>query len=138
MVDSKLYKPISPYLAGPYSYVAPYVAKADSLGDKGLSNIDAKFPVVKEEKAQGVAGYPVAVVTENKDKLFKVYGEEVSKYQKQGYNPVLTHARALIDTDLRVIIAILQISSDWLLHAQKTTETKMSEKKEEFKKKNST
>jgi hypothetical protein len=141
IIDANLYKPISPYLAGPYSYVAPYVAKADSLGDKGLSNLETNFPIVKEdtaklrEKASGVAGYPVAIATEKKEALFKVYGEEVSKYQKQGYGPVLTHTRALIDTDLRVIIAFLHFASDNLLKAQKTAETKFSEKKEEFQKK---
>ena len=39
---------VFPWVAKPYGYVSPYVAKADSIGDQGLTKLDERFPVVKK------------------------------------------------------------------------------------------
>jgi len=42
---------LSPYVERPYSYVQPYIYKADELGDSALNKITTRFPIVKEEPA---------------------------------------------------------------------------------------
>jgi hypothetical protein len=42
-------KPVEGYLQTPYSYVKPYVEKADELADAGLGHVDSHFPLVKED-----------------------------------------------------------------------------------------
>lgn len=134
-LNESIYRPLSPYLQTPYSYLSPYLAKADALGDNGLSSLESHFPILKEDtsvlrdKAKGYAGYPFAVATKNRDTLFKIYGEEVNKYQKQGYNRLLVHARALIDTDLRLSLAALGVVEQFL----KTFNRKMSSKAQDVK-----
>ncbi|KAF2670796.1 hypothetical protein BT63DRAFT_411890 [Microthyrium microscopicum] len=133
-IDNLLYKPVAPYLQTPISYVSPYVAKADSLGDSGLSTLESKFPIVKDdtatlkEKASDVAGYPFKLYGEGKGKMFSMYNEEYSKYEKQGYGKTIGRARAAIDTELRVIYSVMQYGTDWLVGVQKKTEEKVQKK----------
>jgi len=100
---SKFAKPYLPYLSKPYGYVAPYVAKADSLGDKGLSKVDETFPIVKEEteKIKGTvfsfAGYPLKLAGEGKTYLFDTYSSEYKKCGGDGY---VAGGKAVISTGL--------------------------------------
>jgi len=100
---NKFAKPYLPYLSKPYGYVAPYVAKADSLGDKGLSKVDEKFPIVKEdtEKIKGTifdfAGYPFKVAGDGKTYLFDTYSSEYKKCGGDGY---VAGGKAFISTGL--------------------------------------
>jgi hypothetical protein len=132
--DSTIYKPISPYLATPYSLVVPYLTKLDSLGDSGLSFVDSKVPVIKEDtatlkgKITDYAGYPFKLVDDGKRSLLEIYGEEFSKYEKQGYGKTFSRTRALVDTDIRVIAALVQYGADWLLAAQKKAEETIHKK----------
>ena len=41
--------PLHPYLQTPYSYLSPYLSRADELGDASLSKVDTRFPIVKEQ-----------------------------------------------------------------------------------------
>jgi len=98
------FKPVQGYLAGPYSIVAPYVSKADSLGDKGLSKVDSTFPIIKEptDKIKGtvtdVAFFPLKVAGDGKEYVFKVYGDE---HKRQGPG-LVGGAKALVTTGLVV------------------------------------
>lgn len=131
--NSTVYQRLSPYLQTPYSYLAPYIQKADNLGDSGLISLESHFPFVKEdtavlrEKVQGYAGYPFNFANEKKDTLFKIYGEECNKYEKQGYNRVLVHTRALIDTDLRLSLAVLGYVEQWLIQFNRKMNAKSQE-----------
>ncbi|GAB1201384.1 hypothetical protein APSETT444_010776 [Aspergillus pseudonomiae] len=99
----RIAKPFLPYLSKPYGYIAPYLARADSLGDQGLSQIDSRFPFIKEdtEKLRGTiydnATYPVRLVGDAKAHVFDTYGSE---YKKCGGDGVVASGKALITTSL--------------------------------------
>jgi len=110
-VYERFFVPFQPYLQGPYSYVAPYVAKADSLGDSGLEKIDSKFPIVKEdtatlkEKVTSVALFPVALGTQGKDYVFTTYGDQrkgAGVDQGGIINKALAEAKAVFFTEYKI------------------------------------
>lgn len=102
---SKFAKPVLPYLSKPYGYVAPYVKKADSIGDSTLTKVDGQFPVVKKpiselyEGATGIAFFPFRKGIEGKEYVLKTYQSE---YKKVGGDGVLTLAKASVTTSLVV------------------------------------
>lgn len=77
--------PIVPYFNGPYQYVQPYVKKADDLGDKALSKVDERFPVVKKPTnelytdAKGIVLFPYHKGLEGRDHVFSTYSSEYKK-----------------------------------------------------------
>lgn len=99
----KFAKPFFPYLQTPYSIVAPYLAKADELGDASLNKIDNNFPVVKTKTEDvkstvfDVAFFPLRVAGDSKDYVFKTYDHE---YKKCGGNGVVAGGKAMITTGL--------------------------------------
>jgi len=121
---TKVYQPVSPYLATPYSYVAPYLAKADSLGDNGLSSIESRFPIVKadtatiQEKVQTAAGTPFKLASDGKAYVFKTYDDEYSK--SEGFAPVKS-VKAAIGTNLKLTAVVLGFVGDYLTKAKKQT-----------------
>lgn len=106
-------KPFLPYFSTPYAYVAPYVAKADSLGDQGLTKVDTTFPIVKEdtEKIKGTilntAFFPLRVAEDAKKHVVETYGAE---YKKCGGDGLFASGKAVITTGL----VISQESLAWL------------------------
>ncbi|KAI9807146.1 MAG: hypothetical protein M1825_005864 [Sarcosagium campestre] len=98
-------KPLITYLSGPYQYVSPYVAKADSVADSGLSKVDETFPFVKtptdkiKGKAYETVSFPFRFATDSKDYVFKTYGSE---YKKVGGEGIVTSGKAVITTGLVV------------------------------------
>lgn len=101
----KFVSPFVPYAKGPYGYVAPYVAKADSLASDGLSKVDSKFPIVKEdtEKIKGtvfdLAYLPFRIVGDGKNYILDTYGSEYKKCGGDGYT---AGGKAMITTTLVV------------------------------------
>ncbi|KAI7775829.1 hypothetical protein LA080_006197 [Diaporthe eres] len=77
--------PIVPYFNGPYQYVQPYVKKADDLGDKALTKVDERFPVVKKPTnelytdAKGLVLFPYHKGIEGRDHVFSTYSSEYKK-----------------------------------------------------------
>ncbi|KAJ5736795.1 uncharacterized protein N7483_001920 [Penicillium malachiteum] len=115
-------KPVLPYFSTPYSYIAPYVTRADSLGDQGLSQIDNHFPLIREEtqKIRGTiynhASYPVRVAGDVKDHVFDTYGTE---YKKAGGSGIMNTGKAAFTTSL----LLSQESLGWVYGlVQKTKE----------------
>jgi hypothetical protein len=108
-----LAKPYLPYLSTPYSYVAPYVAKADSLGDQGLTHVDERFPIVKEDtdKIRGTlvdtAYFPVRVAEDARQHLLDTYDAEYKKCGGAGY---VASGKAVVTTSL----VLSQESLGWL------------------------
>ncbi|KAL3463833.1 MAGE family-domain-containing protein [Aspergillus heterothallicus] len=96
-------KPYLPYLSKPYGYVAPYVARADTLGDKGLQRVDATFPFIKEDTSTlkstiyDTASFPLRFAGDLKSKVFSTYGDEYKKCGGDGY---VASGKALITTGL--------------------------------------
>ncbi|PLB46907.1 MAGE-domain-containing protein [Aspergillus steynii IBT 23096] len=96
-------KPFIPYLSKPYGFVAPYVARVDSLGDLGLTKIDSTFPFIKQDTEtlratiHDGAYFPVRLVGDAKVHVFDLYGSE---YKKCGGDGVLARGKAVITTSL--------------------------------------
>lgn len=101
----KFVSPVQPYFATPYSYVAPYVKKADSLGDKGLSEVDSRFPIVKEEtsslkeKVKGLPFVPYDTFVSTKDYVLKTFEEQGKKNEGKG---VVPFAKTVIGTEIKI------------------------------------
>jgi len=110
-------KPILPYLATPYQYVSPYLAKADSLGDSALSKVDETFPTVKKptgelyDDATGIAYFPIRKGMEGKDYVLKTYNSEVKKVGGEG---IVTMGKAAVTTTLIVSSDALSWLSNFL------------------------
>ncbi|KAL3493063.1 MAGE family-domain-containing protein [Aspergillus germanicus] len=96
-------KPYLPYLSKPYGYFAPYIARADTLGDKGLQRVDATFPFIKEDTGilknsiYETASFPLRFAGDVKSKVFSTYGDEYKKCGGDGY---VASGKALITTGL--------------------------------------
>jgi len=110
-VYQRFFTPVQPYLQGPYSYVAPYVTKADSLGDAGLGKIDSKFPIIKEEtstlkeKVTSVAFYPLTLGSQGKDYVFSTYSDarqNTGVVEKNLFSKVVAEGKALLFTEYKI------------------------------------
>lgn len=113
----KLVAPFVPYAKRPYGYVAPYVAKADSLGSDALSRVDHTFPIVKEdtEKIKGTvldyAYFPFHVVGDGKNYILDTYSSEYKKCGGDGY---VAGSKAMVTTGLVVTSDTLSWLSSFL------------------------
>jgi len=131
---SNFYAPFSPYLQTPYSIVAPYLQKADSLGDSGLSSLESRFPIVKEptasiqEKVVGVAGLPIQYAMDGKAYVFQTYGDE---YEKSTGNRILKNAKAIVGTELRVTADVVKSIADFVNKLKVSGQKYAQEKKAE-------
>ena len=121
--------PVLPYTEGIHNYVAPYVAKADELGDSSLKKVDDTFPIVKED-AQKIKGtifdyayFPFKLAGTSKDYVLNTYGSEYKKCGGDGY---VAGGKAVITTGLVVTSDSLQWLSQFL--AAKKQETKSAVK----------
>lgn len=129
----RLAKPFLPYLSYPYAYVAPYVAKVDSLGDQGLSKVDEKFPIVKEdtEKVKSTlvdtAFFPLRVAGDASKHVLDTYGSEYKKCGGHGY---VASGKAVITTGLVISQESLGWLSDFLSDKKEQTKTTVSNKAE--------
>lgn len=98
--------PLHPYLQTPYSYLSPYLNRADELGDNGLKEVDNRFPIVKEdtvklkEKVQAVAFLPLQLASKGKKYVVGTWQDEYNK--TQGQEGLVKSAKALISTELRI------------------------------------
>lgn len=122
---SHLIAPFLPYAQRPYGYVKPYVEKADSLADDGLSKVDSTFPIVKEDTQKikssvlDLAFLPFRVAGSSKDYVFNTYSGE---YEKCGGDGLISGGKAIITTGLVVTSDSLSFLSSFL--AQKKEQTK--------------
>lgn len=120
-----------PYFARPYEYVSPYVQKADTIADKGLSKVDEQFPVVKKptDEIKGTVfntvTFPFRVAAESKDYVFKTYGDE---YQKIDGNGLVRPVKAMVSTGLTVTADSLTWLSHFIGAKKEQSKHVMSEK----------
>ena len=98
--------PLHPYLQTPYSYVSPYLTRADELGDSGLSKVDTRFPIVKEETTKlkqtvvDCASLPLQLAGKGKEYLLGTWQDEYSK--TRGDDGMVKNVKALISTELKI------------------------------------
>lgn len=123
---AKFIKPTFPYLETPASYAKPYVAKADELGDKLLSKVDEKVPIVKSETKEltsTISSYvywPLEKAYATKDWALSTYNEE---YKKWGADGIVAGGKAIVTSSLI-------LSSDALKWLSLALQAKKEEAKE--------
>ncbi|EEQ84373.1 pathogenesis associated protein Cap20 [Blastomyces dermatitidis ER-3] len=99
-------KPVLPFFSKPYTYVRPYVAKADSLGDEGLKRVEDRFPIVTKDTEtikgtlKGYIHLPLRVVEEGKNHVLQVYSSEYKNCG--GGDGYVTVGKAVITTGLTI------------------------------------
>jgi hypothetical protein len=116
--------PFTPYLATPYSYVSPYLARADQLGDSGLSKLETHLPIVKEDtsKLKDYAFSPVAYVQ----------GTWQDEYKKTHYNNGLVKAGvATVSFELRMLSDACEVVLAYLNKGKEETKKKVDEAKQQ-------
>ena len=124
-------KPVLPYFATPYKYIAPYLTRADSFGDQGLSQIDSRFPIIREDtqKIRGTiythASYPVRFAGDVKHHLLDTYGSE---YKKCGGDGVVASGKAIITTSLVLSSESLAWASTWFQSTKREIKDAVNEK----------
>jgi len=132
VIYDKFGSPIVPYLRTPYSIVAPYLNKADTLADSGLCKVDERFPVVKEDTSKitstvkGYAFYPVQVAGQGRDYVIATYDDE---YKKTGGDKSMVHtAKALLSTELRIAFEAYGWVAQLLRQKKEDVQQKVNEK----------
>ncbi|KAF2011844.1 CAP20-like protein [Aaosphaeria arxii CBS 175.79] len=125
--------PLHPYLQTPYSYLHPYLSRADELGDSGLTNLDTQFPIVKEEtstlkeKVKSVVGVPLSLVGKGKQYVFSTWEDEYKKTGGQdGWGKT---AKAIVSTELKVAHDGLSVVKNWWAKGEETVAKKVDEVK---------
>ncbi|KAI2352186.1 hypothetical protein LOY92_002517 [Ophidiomyces ophidiicola] len=98
-------KPMLPYFAKPYGLVAPYVSKADALGNEGLNRIDNTIPVMLntsetiKETFKEYASAPFRIAEDGKGYVLNTYSSERTAVGDGGY---LALSKAAVSTGLRL------------------------------------
>ncbi|KAI9708484.1 MAG: hypothetical protein M1820_003945 [Bogoriella megaspora] len=132
-------KPVLPYLQGPWTFIAPYVAKADSIADSGLGKVDSHFPIVKEdtEKIKGTvldyAYFPFHLAGQTKDYVFYTYNDEHKK--TKGPDGLSKTAQAVISTELKLMLDVINKVKEFLGPKKEAAEKKAELTKENIEKK---
>jgi len=115
--------PFHPYLRTPYSYVSPYLARADQLGDNGLSTLETHLPIVKEDTEQ-LKKYAYSPVT-------YVQGTWQDEYNKTHYNNgVVKMGVAAVSFELRMLSDACDVVLAYLNKGKEQTKKKVDEVKQ--------
>ncbi|KAK5656279.1 hypothetical protein OQA88_5042 [Cercophora sp. LCS_1] len=108
--------PFLPYFSKPFQYVSPYVKKADDLGDKTLSTLDEKFPIVKKPTneivgdAKKIAMFPLRVGQTGKEHVLSTYEVEFKKVEG---NSLVSYGKAALTTVLIITTETLTTVSNY-------------------------
>ncbi|KAJ5215054.1 hypothetical protein N7468_010733 [Penicillium chermesinum] len=128
---SQFAKPVLPYLSKPYSIIEPYLVRADSLGDQGLTRIDSRFPIIREDtqKIRGAvynhATYPIRVADDVKQHVFDIYGTEYKKCGGDGY---VASGKAVITSSLVLTQESLAWVNTWFQTAKEEVKEVVNDK----------
>jgi hypothetical protein len=120
--------PLHPYLKTPYSYLSPYLSKADELGDNGLSQVDTRFPIVKEDTSKlkqtvfDYASVPLGFAGWGKEYVVGTWQDEYSKTSGQGAVKVV---KGLISTELRMGLDAFDVVKGYLSKGKKEANKKV-------------
>ncbi|KAJ4303244.1 hypothetical protein N0V90_002137 [Kalmusia sp. IMI 367209] len=126
--------PFHPYLQTPYSYLSPYLSRADELGDTGLSKVDHRFPIVKEDTSKlrqtvsEYVGLPFQLAGKGKEYVVGTWQDEYSK--TRGNEGVVKSVKALISTELKIGLDGYAFLVEYLHKGQKETSKKVNEVKQ--------
>ncbi|KAF2747143.1 hypothetical protein M011DRAFT_64259 [Sporormia fimetaria CBS 119925] len=123
--------PLHPYLRTPYSYLSPYLSRADELGDSGLSKVETQFPIVKEdteklkETVTSLATAPFVLAGQGKEYVWKTWEDEYRK--TGGQDGLVKSVKALISTELRMGLDSYNWVSQYLVHRKEQAQKKANE-----------
>lgn len=123
--------PFHPYLQTPYSYLSPYLSRADELGDTGLSKVDHRFPIVKEDTSKlrqtvsEYVGLPLQLAGKGKEYVVGTWQDEYSK--TRGNEGVVKSVKALISTELKIGLDGYALLVEYLHKGKKETTKKVNE-----------
>lgn len=129
----RLVAPLHPYLQTPYSYLSPYLSRADELGDSGLSKVDSTFPIVKEDTGklkETVSGYallPFVLAGQGKEYVLGTWQDEYKK--TKGQDGVVKNVKALISTELKIGFDGYKMVTEYLGRGQEKASKKVNEVK---------
>lgn len=118
-----LVEPLHPYLSTPYSYVKPYLARADQLGDNGLSTLEHHLPIVKQD-TQTLKEYAYSPVHYVQD----AWHDEYTKTQYN--NGVIKMGVAAVSFELRMVSDACDVLLAYLNKGKEHTKKKMEEVKQ--------
>ncbi|KAJ5818411.1 hypothetical protein N7474_004002 [Penicillium riverlandense] len=128
---TRIAKPVLPYLSTPCSYLAPYLARADALGDRSLAQIETRFPFIKEDTQTlrgslvDRASFPARLAGDVKHHVFDLYGLE---YKKCGGDGVVASGKAVVTTSLVLSQESLAWVSSWLQSKKEEGKAVVNEK----------
>ncbi|EER26554.1 hypothetical protein D8B26_003057 [Coccidioides posadasii str. Silveira] len=121
---SQFAKPFLPYLAKPYGYVAPYVSKADELGNEGLNRMDSTIPAVihaSENIKETIRGYvsaPFRLAEDGKGYVLETYSSERNAVGDGSFS----RSKAAVSTGLRLTADSCLWLRGYLIPEAKTNE----------------
>ncbi len=124
-------KPVLPLFSKPMAYISPLVKKADNLGDKTLSNIDARFPVVKKPTeelyadAKGLVLYPLQVSQAGRDHVLNTFSSERKKI---GDETMVTYGKAAVSTAYIITTETITTVSTYLTARKEEAKSAVEEK----------
>ncbi|KAF1979905.1 putative pathogenesis associated protein Cap20 [Bimuria novae-zelandiae CBS 107.79] len=127
--------PLHPYLQTPYSYLSPYLSRADELGDASLSKVDTRFPIVKEdtsklkETVSQYVGLPFQLAGKGREYLLSTWQDEYSK-TKGNDGSVVKNVKALISTELKIGLDGYSLLVGYWQKGQEKTSKKVNEVKQ--------
>lgn len=112
--------PLNPYLQTPYSYLSPYLHRADDLADTGLSNLDSQFPIVKEDtsklKEKVLQGFdrwaPFRFAKRGQEYVWRTWEDEYGKVG--GEEGVVRSVKAIVSTELKVGLDGVNVVREWV------------------------
>jgi hypothetical protein len=120
--------PLHPYLKTPYSYLSPYLHRADELGDNGLSQVESRFPIVKEDTSklkQTVVDYasvPLGFAGRGKEYVMGTWQDEYRKTSGEG---VVKFGKAVVSAELRVGFDVLDVVKGYMRRGEKEVNKKV-------------
>ena len=128
-------QPVLPYFSKPYQYVSPYVKKVDSLGDQTLSQVDARFPIVKKPTgelyadAKSAVLFPLRKGMEGRNHVLATYGDERKKVAGGDSDAgIVTSGKAIISTTLVLANETLALITGFLSSRKAEVKAEVGEK----------
>ncbi|CAK1367147.1 hypothetical protein CB0940_10467 [Cercospora beticola] len=114
-VYTRFGKPVEPYLQRPAGYAAPYLQKADELADSGLTQVETRFPIVKEDTDKVVEAAKSSILAP----VVYLYGTWQDEYTKTARHNdrgagLTTLILALVSTNLKIASDVFQVIADTL------------------------
>lgn len=115
--------PFHPYLATPYSYLHPYLTRADQIGDNTLSKLETHLPIVKEDtsKVKEVALSPYTYVA-------NTWQDEYKKTQRQ--DGLVKTGIVVLSTELKIVSDACDVFLAYWNKGKETTKKVIEEQKQ--------